>query len=222
MAAVADREPIRSLAQQYLAAGDATGWFEALYGSAAGDPSSIPWADLRPNPNLVQWLDRYPTAPDLRALVVGCGLGDDAEELARRGMEVTAFDVAPTAVQWCRRRFPDTRVSYVTADLLDPPAEWRGAYDFVLESYTLQALPPQVRPRAAEHLARFVGPGGTLLVICRGRDEQDPPGDLPWPLTRAEVESVGRNGGLRLESFEDYPDPDEPTVRRFRCTSRRE
>lgn len=218
---MADRDTARLLAEQYLNAGDPTGWFEALYASAGGDPSIIPWADLRPNPNLVQWLDRNPLATGLRALVVGCGLGDDAEELSRRGPKVTAFDVAPSAVDWCRRRFSGSRVSYVTADLLNPPPQWRGAFDFVLESYTLQALPPDVRPRAMDRLAEFVAPGGTLLVICRGRDANDPPGELPWPLTRAELDSLARDGTLILQSFEDYLDPDEPEVRRFRCTFRR-
>ena len=28
------------------------------------------------------------------------GLGDDAEELVRRGFDVTAFDISDTAIQW--------------------------------------------------------------------------------------------------------------------------
>jgi 2-polyprenyl-3-methyl-5-hydroxy-6-metoxy-1,4-benzoquinol methylase len=77
-------------------------------------------ADLVPNPSLVSWLDEHELAG--RALKVGAGLGDDAEELARRGLAVTAFDIAPTAVAWAKRRFPDSQVDYVVADVLAPPA----------------------------------------------------------------------------------------------------
>src|SRR5687768_9193611 len=98
-----NRELARSLARKHLPEGDALGWCEALYAGALDDVSAIPWADLRPNPNVVGWLDARGGPGGRKALVVGCGLGDDAEELARRGFEVTAFDIAPTAVRWCGR-----------------------------------------------------------------------------------------------------------------------
>ena len=217
-----DRNVVRALADEYVAAGDPTGWFEALYASAGQDPSTIPWADLQPNANLVQWLDRGTPPARTRALVVGCGLGDDAEELARRGLRVTAFDVAPSAVAWCGRRFPRSDVSYVVADLLDPPVEWHGAFDFVLESYTLQALPPAPRRLATRMLASLIAPGGSLLVICRGREPDEPEGVAPWKLTRAELQSLVTEGGLVEAAFEDYLDEtEESPVRRFRCVYRR-
>jgi hypothetical protein len=67
-----------------------------------------------PNPSLVVWLGAH--AVSGRSLKVGAGLGDDAEELARRGLAVTAFDVAPTAIERARRRFPESGVDYVVAD----------------------------------------------------------------------------------------------------------
>ena len=49
------------------------------------------------NPNLSEWTDfRKVKAHGKRALVVGCGLGDDAEYLAEQGFSVTAFDISPT------------------------------------------------------------------------------------------------------------------------------
>jgi hypothetical protein len=44
---------------------------------------------------------------------------------------------------------PEELVDYVVADALAPPAEWAGAFDFVLGSYTLQVLPPGLRAAAA-------------------------------------------------------------------------
>src|SRR4051794_3868292 len=100
--ALPDRDCARKFAAEHLARGDAIGWFEKLYAQAGEDPATIPWADLTPNQNIVEWLDRHAARGDgRRAIVIGCGLGDDAEELARRGFDVTAFDVAPSAVQWC-------------------------------------------------------------------------------------------------------------------------
>lgn len=219
-----DRATARALAREYIAHRDPVGWFEALYARADGDGGVdvIPWADLTPNPHMVAWLDAQRGAPaGRRALKVGCGLGDDAEELARRGYAVTAFDVSPTAIAWCRRRFPHSAVTYLCRDLLDPPADWVGAFDLVVEAYTLQVLPPEVRPAAMAQITRCVAQGGTLLAICRGREPQDPEGLMPWPLVRSELDAF-LSLGLELLAFDDYVDHKDPPVRRFRAVYRRQ
>ncbi|HEX3725780.1 MAG TPA: class I SAM-dependent methyltransferase, partial [Pirellulales bacterium] len=211
-----DRAVARRLAQESLAKGDALGWFETLYAAADGDATRIPWADLHPNRSLVDWLDRTGgIANGRRALVIGCGLGDDAEELTDRGFAVTAFDVSAGAVAWCRRRFAMSRVNYCAADLLNLPAAWRQAFDFVLEIYTLQVLPNELRPTAIAQMADCVAPGGTLLIVARGRQPADDPGSMPWPLLREEVAELGSHG-LWTASFEEYFDDEDPPVRRFR------
>lgn len=67
----------------------------------------------RPHPALLAWLDGEPEGVRHRALVIGCGLGDDAEAVRRRGYRVSAFDIAPTAIARCRQRFPDSKVGLV-------------------------------------------------------------------------------------------------------------
>jgi SAM-dependent methyltransferase len=214
---MADREAIRALAAPYLRDGQPTGWFEPLYASAAGDASVIPWADLRPNLNLLRWLKSCDVRGDgRRALDIGCGLGDNAHALAAAGFRVTAFDVAPSAIEWWRKRFPDATVDFRTGDVFHPPAEWAGAFALVHECYTLQALPPDVREQATRSIAPLVAPGGRLLVIARARNEDEPPGTMPWPLTRSELMHF-EEFGLKVESFDDFLDNEDPPVRRFRA-----
>jgi hypothetical protein len=88
-------------------------------------------------------------------------------------------------------------------------------FDFVLESYTLQVLPPELRPVAAGAIAGLLAPGGTLLVIARGRASHEDPGAMPWPLTPAELR--GMFAGLRLVRFDDFVDDEHPPVRRLRA-----
>jgi len=212
-----DRTRARQLASEFLAKGDPTGWFEQLYREAEEGGSAVPWAELRPNPKLLEFWKRNPIdARAKRALTIGCGFGNDAEQLAKWGFATTAFDVSGTAIEHCRRRFPRSRVEYVTADLLQPPAEWSRAFDFVFEANTFQVLPPDAREVAMEHAADFVKPGGHLLLIARARELHEPRGEMPWPLTRQELARFSQLG-LRELSLEDYLDDETPPVRRFQA-----
>jgi len=170
-----------------------TAWFEELYADAEAGRRAVPWDRGGPNPFLEQWVrERAGDGRGRRALVIGTALGDDAEMLAARGFVVTAFDVAPTAIERARRRFPSSSVEYVVADLLDLPAEWHGAFDLVAEAITVQALPLTLRDRAIDAIASTVAPGGTLVVVSgihEGDGERDGP---PWPLTRDELDRFER------------------------------
>jgi SAM-dependent methyltransferase len=211
----AARRYARQLAADSIARGDAVGWFETLYAAAEQGTTAVPWADLAPYPRLVSALAGIPVGG--RALVVGCGLGDDAEHVASLGFTTVAFDVSPTAIATARRRFPRSTVQYVTADLLSPPRAWAGAFDLVVEVFTLQVLTGAARRTAIARLARLVAPGGRLLVLGRARDEHEDRGQMPWPLTRAEIESF-RDYGLTEQSIVDFLDHESGgPVRRWRA-----
>lgn len=200
----------RQLAAASVAGGDDTGWFEKLYAEGEAGTSVVPWVIGEPNESLVEWAaGRYGTGQlagkGQRALVVGCGTGDDAEFLAGLGFTVTGFDIAPTAIAAARRLHPGSAVRYQVADLLDLPAEWSGAFDLVVEIYTVQPLYGEVRARALRALHGPVAPGGTLLVISWATDEDSPgrdPAMMPWPLTRAELGVAA--GPLKVRRIEHF------------------
>jgi SAM-dependent methyltransferase len=202
------------LAAASLAAGDATGWFDKLYVEAQQGTAEVPWDRPEPSALLADWARaERPDGTGRRALVVGCGLGRDAEFVAGFGFATTAFDISETAVQVARARHAGSPVDYRVADLLDPPAEWRGAFDLVVESNNVQALPRSLRARATASVAAFVAPGGTLLVIAAAETGWGDEGP-PWPLTRSEVAAFGA-GGLTEASVEEIPAPDDPLVVRW-------
>lgn len=182
-------------------------WFEKVY-AEADEASAIPWANLRPSPDLVAWLDTHQVkGRGRKALVVGCGLGDDAEELNRRGFLVTAFDVAPTAVKMCRERFPQSAVNYQVADLFDPPPGWYEAFDFVLEYFNIQSLSPTVHQQAMAAISRLAAVGGTVLIINLGCDRRENLSGPPWPLLKKELQ-IFEEAGLQLINLEEYdPQP---------------
>jgi ubiquinone/menaquinone biosynthesis C-methylase UbiE len=213
---MADRTRARELAAEYLAKGDPTGWFEVLYKEADEGKSVVPWADRAGNSSLLEFWNANPQSTNGKtALVIACGLGDDAEQLAAWGFATTGFDISETAIQMARKRFPESAVNYQVANLFEPPAAWERHFDFVFEANTVQALPVHLRTQAIQKIASFVGPRGELLAVVRGREEHEPQGELPWPLTRAEMKEFVR-AGLTEASFEEYFDNEDPPARRFR------
>ena len=212
----------RRLDARALAAGDATGWFEELYAAGAAGRVSMPWSRLEPHLLLAEWTDAVqPDGVGQRAIVVGCGLGADAEHVAGLGFDTVAFDVSPTAITLARGRYPNSPVRYVVANLLSLPLEWVGAFDLVVEVITVQALPDPPRRQAIVNVGRLVAPGGTLLAIAARHTavEKVGPG-LPWPLRREEVEAFATDG-LTVRRIEQLTVPGQPAEPRWRAELRR-
>jgi SAM-dependent methyltransferase len=179
--------------------------FEAIYAGAESGAAKPPWDYGAPRPQLVEWADRQRLAGEGReALVVGCGYGNDAEFLSGLGFRTTAFDFAPTAIAGALRQHPATEVTYLVADVLDLPREWQTRFDLVVESLTVQSMPPAQHTIAARSIAALVAPEGTLLVLATARDDGPEPDGPPWPLTRAEVDAFAHDGVVvrRVERIE--------------------
>lgn len=202
-------------------------FFEAMYQGAAGGQLTLPWHRPVPHPLLLDWVGkRDVTGSGRRAVVVGCGLGVDAEYVAGLGFDTTAFDVSETAVSLARREHPDSAVTYTTADLLDLPKEWLGAFDLVVEIYTVQALPDPPRADAIASVGRLVGEGGTLLAIAFVGDEYKNGGIPPWPLTRAEVDALATGVltpvDIEMLTYSGAPGPGPAADRLWRAEFRRD
>ena len=176
--------------------------FEAIYVGAESGGAKPPWDYGAPRPQLVEWVEaRDLTGAGRTAMVVGCGYGADAEYLARLGFRTRGFDFAPTAIAAARRKYPASEVDYRVADVLELPSAWQHRFDLVVESLTVQSMPPEQHVAAAQSIAALVAPQGTLLVLATTRDEGSEVQGPPWPLTRAELDEFA-NGDLTLRRVE--------------------
>ncbi len=186
---------------------DVTGWFDPLYRDAAGDERRVPWQRGAAHAYVTGWLDQPGLdVTGVDAVVVGCGLGDEAAELARRGCRVTAFDIAPTAVAWAQQRFPDLDIDWRVADLLALPDDLVGAFGLAVEVRTVQSLPRTHRDAAMAGVAALLGPGGWLVstILLATSDEasrtwQGP----PWALAPSELAAYRMAGLERIQL--DHP-----------------
>lgn len=207
------RENLISLSKEVVGDDQPLRWFEELYSRAERNSMMIPWATLEPNPVMLKWLEGRNISG--KALVVGCGLGDDAIGLEKLGWEVTAFDISSACVNWCKERFANSNVVWQVADLLNPPDEWFRKFDLVVEIHILQAIPDGgIRESGAHNLPKLLNKNGHLLCIGRlddGRElEMNPP---PWPLKKRWLDEQFQE--LEKVDFELFTKPESPATPRY-------
>lgn len=212
----------KEMVREHQARDDPFGWFDSIYSDAEGDHRAVFWADLAPNPYLLEWLEKNPLIwLKKKAIAIGCGVGDDAEAMAACGYEVTAFDIAPTAIALCKNRYPDTKVNYLVADLFDYPEEWTEGFDLVYECNTIQVLPGKYRRESMNAMVSLLSDEGKLLVSCRSRKSGEELDAIPLPLDKEEIDSF-MDLSVVEKSFLAYDDDQEPSVPHFFVTYSKE
>jgi len=192
----------------------ASAWFEEFYKANFLNESSIPWAKMQPNEYLAEYLQN--NLPHGKALVVGCGLGDDAIALSEAGFDVTAIDVSKSAIAWCEERFGGYGVEFKVQDIFELPPEMLGSYDFVFESLTIQSLPLIFRDKVITAIASLLTPNGKLLVIANGKNAGEKYQGPPWPLEINEVK-LFTNKNMRELEFSILEDSSKLSTLKFKA-----
>jgi len=190
----------------------ATEWFDGLYKENKESQENIPWARQAVNPLLQSYLENDNIHKG-KALVIGCGLGDDARALEEAGYDVVAIDVSQTALDLAQERFSDSTIIFEKQDIFDMPLKYHSYFDFVFEAFTIQSLPVEFREKMICAISEILANDGKLLLIAHKREEDfDGP---PWPLELNEV-NLFKWEGLTELSHELHTEESKISNTRFR------
>ncbi|MDQ7043818.1 MAG: methyltransferase domain-containing protein [Sulfurimonas sp.] len=190
----------------------ASEWFEDFYKENENSHHNIPWAKQSVNPLLQTYLDEKRVHKG-KALVIGCGLGDDAYALANAGYETVAIDISQTALRIAQKRFEGTDITFEKQDIFDMPHKYCEYFDFIFESLTIQSLPREFRSKMIKAVARCAADNGEILVVAHKKGLSD--GGPPWPLTPQEIEEF-KEHNLQELSSELITEPSNISNTRFR------
>jgi hypothetical protein len=72
----------------------------------------------------------------------------------------------------------------------------------------------EMRSQVIDAIANFAALHGKLLVVTRGREDDEIPAEMPWALSRKDLSRFEENGFQQL-SFEEMPGDEETPIPRF-------
>ena len=161
------------------------------------EKGDLPWQVDQPQPEVLRLIEEGKFESPI--LDLGCGLGDNAIELARRGYRVLGMDLVPEALRRARERAGK-------AGLIQPPEFLVGdalklqesgvEVETVLDCALFHTFEDEERPAYVRGLGSVLSPGGRLHILSFSELETREPG--PRRLTRESI--VGAFGrGWELE-----------------------
>ncbi|HUQ40315.1 MAG TPA: class I SAM-dependent methyltransferase [Acidimicrobiales bacterium] len=110
-------------------------------------------------------LGRLPAGADV--LDAGCGCGVPmARDLAVAGHRVTGVDVSEVQIERARRLAPEA--TFVQADLTEAAFD-DASFDAVVCLYAVIHVPVEAQPALLGRFARWLRPGGWLLLVAGDR-----------------------------------------------------
>ncbi len=142
-----------------------------------------------------------------RVLDAGCGTGQMAQELARRGAEVVGVDISPALVEIAQKRLPRDytgQVRFVAGDMLDPGL---GSFDHMVAMdsliyYTgtdIARAMATLEPRVARSIVFTVAPRTPALMAMWYSGKLFPRSDrspIMIPHTRTRLAALCRDAGV--------------------------
>lgn len=87
------------------------------------------WASDVPSKIVSQVLEAWEISTDAEILELGCGEGRDAAHLMDQGYRITATDISPEAIRYCRENYADFAENFRILDCV--AGKWSGKYDFI-------------------------------------------------------------------------------------------
>ncbi len=144
---------------------------------------TLPWDRKAPDANLVDIVKSYPI-PGGKALEIGCGTGTHAIWLAENGFEVTALDIAPTAVEMAgeKAQKAGVEIDFQVADFLAKGADIDGGpFDFIFDRGVFHSrfVGKRKRELFARRVSSHLRDNGLWLSLVGCKDYDNPLSNMP-------------------------------------------
>lgn len=130
----------------------------------------IAWFGGEPTPIVGELLSRLHILPPARVLEIGCGEGYDASALMAAGYDVTATDVSPAAIAFCKEKYAARADHFRVLDALADSLDER--FDCILAVAVLHMLTEdEDRHRLLTFIRDHLTDAGAGIIVVMGDGE---------------------------------------------------
>lgn len=146
-----------------------------------------PWDKGTSAPSLSPLIEQKPELfANQRVFVPGCGLGHDAKEFAKHGLDVVAADISPFAIERAKEENPHG-VDFRELNILKIDHDLVGFFDIVWEHTCFCALDPNLRSDYVVAMSERLKPNAVLLGVFFTNPDAAPNEGPPYKTSRKEL-----------------------------------
>ncbi len=159
---------------------------EQIYGN--DPPNKIPWNIKQPPRQLVELVESGKVAP-CRAVDLGCGTGNYAIWLAKKGFQITGIDFSERAVDLARKQAEQEAVECIfrVGDLTDKDLTLDTEYEFAYDWEVLHHVFPDDRYIYIRNVVRLLQKDARYLSVCFSEEDPDFGGEGKYRKTPMET-----------------------------------
>ena len=145
---------------------------EQIYESLS--PDKIPWNIKQPPRQLIELVESGEVTP-CRAVDLGCGTGNYAIWLAKKGFQVTGIDFSEKAIDLARRQAERENVScaFRVGDLIDADFKADIEYEFAYDWELLHHIFPEDRWTYIHNVVKLLEKGAKYFSVCLSEADPD-------------------------------------------------
>lgn len=145
----------------------------------------VSWSSDVATPIVLDAMDRYRIDRQGQILEIGCGEGRDARAVLGRGYALSATDISPEAINYCRKTMPQYASRFSVLDCL--AEETAELFDFI---YAVAVVHMLVREEDRDGFYRFIRkhlkPEGVALICTMGDGSFEMQSDITAAFTLQE------------------------------------
>lgn len=153
----------------------------------------LQWASNEASAIVLHIIRRHSIGKESAILEIGCGEGRDASALLEQGYCLTATDISPEAIRYCREKWPEQEDSFQILDCIR--GQWKDTYDYI---YAVAVIHMLVEDEDRAGFYRFIRQHlrekGIALVCTMGDGEMTVKSDIStaFDLQERTHEATGR------------------------------
>lgn len=137
----------------------------------------LQWASDSPSPIVGQVMDRCCIGGKAKLLELGCGEGRDAAALLVRGCQLTATDISPEAIRYCREKWPEHAQNFQILDCINGQLDEK--FDFIYAVAVIHMLVDDMdRKEFYCFLREHLTDDGAALVCTMGDGSMERKSDI--------------------------------------------